>query len=757
MTAGLAERLLTQAVTFHRAGQLDQAEKLYREILAANPRYADALQFLGLIALTRGDAAAAAARIREAIAINPRAAVYHFNLGMTLKQSGDLDGMIEAYRRAVKLNPDLVEAHNNLGNALRAVGDAQGGVASLRRALALRPDNAEALLNLSAALLDLGQASEAEQAVRRALALKPDLAEAHFNLGNTLLKLGRSAEAVDACRRALELRPQHAQTLLTLGNALQGVGRFAEAIAAFESARTVEPQSVEIHNNIGNAWFSLGERKQAIEWYRKALALKPDYGLVINNLGVALQQEGRIDEAITAYRAARENGAEIDASNNLGLALPVLGEFDQAIAEFRRAIAARPDYVAAYRNMLGVMLYAPDLDNEALWAAHCEFGAAMAARATTKLPAWEGSRDPERRLRIGYVSSDFYDHPVGRNLEPVLAGRDRARFDVVGYAEQGAPDGMTARLRGLTDEWRVTLGLSDEALARQIRADRIDILVLLAGRFDKNRPQAACWRAAPVQVSFHDPATSGIAEMDYLIADPVLAPKKDRRERFTERVARLPSFYIHAPLENAPDPGPPPLASGAPATFGSFNNPAKLNRAVLKLWGEVLTAIPGSRLALKFKNWFGNENLRERVLNGLGVDAERVMFVAGDTERDQHLALYRQIDVALDPFPFTGSTTSFEALSMGVPVVTLAGDRMVARWTAAMLTRLGLTELIAEDPAGYVRIARELAGDARRLSALRAGLPARVAASPLCAAYAKARQVERLYRAFWRRFCARRD
>jgi protein O-GlcNAc transferase len=313
---------------------------------------------------------------------------------------------------------------------------------------------------------------------------------------------------------------------------------------------------------------------------------------------------------------------------------------------------------------------------------------------------------------------------------------------------------MTEQLRTLTDEWRWTIGLGDAELAAQIRQDRIDVLVLLATRLDKGRPLLAAHRAAPVQVSFHDPGTSGLAAMQYLIADRVLVPSRPV-ERFTERVIRLPSFYIHAPIDNAPEVAVLPAAGRGYVTFGSFNNPAKVNDRVLALWGDVLRAVPHSRLKLKFKNWFANPGVYGRVLKGLGVDPDRVEFGLTDTAQSDHMALYAEIDIALDPFPFTGSTTTFEALWMGVPVVTLLGEMMVGRWSASMLHALKLDELIANSPARYVEIASTLAGDLARLSALRAGLRDRLRGSPLTDGQGRARQMGRVYRALWRRWCRR--
>jgi predicted O-linked N-acetylglucosamine transferase (SPINDLY family) len=314
------------------------------------------------------------------------------------------------------------------------------------------------------------------------------------------------------------------------------------------------------------------------------------------------------------------------------------------------------------------------------------------------------------------------------------------------------PDAMTARYQAMADGWRSIVGLSDAQVAELIRQDGVDVLVLLAGRFDHNRPLIAAHRAAPVQVSFHDPATSGLSAMDYLIADRILVPRRPT-EKFTERVIRLPSFYIHAPLEGAPEVGPLPAATRGHVTFASFNNPAKLNDRVLTTWRDLLVALPDARLRLKFKNWFENAGIRSRIERAFGDVAGRVEFDTAQTVRGAHLALYGDVDLALDPFPFTGSTTTFEALWMGVPVVTLLGETMVGRWSASMLRVLGLDELIARTPEEYVRKAVALAGEPAKLARLRAELRQRVAASPLCNGGLRARQMDRIYRALWRRWC----
>ena len=632
---------LAEGLALHQAGRLEEAERIYEQVLAREPRNADAQQFLGLVRLRRGDVEGAVERISRAVVLNPKVGAYHYNLGLALQRRGDAAEAMASYRRAVGLSPDLAEAHNNLGNLLRESG-----------------------------------ALEA---------------------------------AVESCRRAVELRGEWAEAHLNLGTALQTAGRFDEALASFHRALGIAPHLAEAHYNLGSTLQRQGRLDDAMVSLRQAIAIKPDYGAAWNNLAAILHAHADYAGAMAAYRKAVE--------------------FD-------------PRDSTAYRNLLGVMLYS-GLGAEDRYGVAREFEARYAAQPAGAVAARD---DGKQRLKIGYVSSDLYEHPVGRNLEPVLAERDRAGFEVVLYADVVREDATSTRLKGLVDRWENIAGLSDAEVAERVRGEGIDILVLLAGRFDRNRPLVAGYRAAPVQVSFHDPGTSGLQEMDYLIADRVLVPGKRPVERFTERVVRLPSFYVHAPLAGVTI-GEAPSRNIGRVTFGSFNNPAKVGPEVLGLWRRVLEAVPGSRLRVRFKNWFSNAGLRDRFSGVLG---DRVEFETEESGLEGHLASYNRIDVALDPFPFTGSTTTFEALWMGVPVVTLRGEAMAGRWSASMLRSVGLRDLVAGTGEEYVGLAAALGRDGSRRAELRRTLRGRVAASPLCDGRARARQLERLYRALWK-------
>ncbi len=650
------------------------------------------------------------------------------------------------------------------------------------------PTDARALHLLGAIRFSAGRTAEAIGLVERAVAAKPDYADAEFNLGAMLTAAGRPAEAAEHFGRATALRPDHIEAQARLAATLMNLGRYDAAEGAFERLLALRPEDPAALIDLAALLLTRGAAARALELSRRAAALAPDFALAHVRLGDALRQNGAADEAIVAYRRAvalapdapevvkplitvlRENFKLVEAQDLVQRArslfpndveiveeqvriLLAQGNAAEAATMARRAVELDPDRVACRRLLMTTLPYVADLSPDERFVLHIESGHAMAARALRPLPPAPNDRDPARRLRVGWLSSDFDTHPVGRNLEWLFRHIDRTAFELVGYAHVRQPTAVTDWFRGRADLWRSVVGLDDDQVAEQIRGDHVDVMIYLAGRFDHNRPQVAAWRAAPVQVSFHDPATSGLSEMDYLIADPVLVPRRTG-ERFTERVVRLPYFSIQPPVPHSADVAPPPSLAGGAPTFASFNNPAKLSSRALALWAAVLRRRPDARLLLRFHEAFADASVVDRLRRELGAELmTRVGFDVESRPLRDHLGLYRHVDVALDPFPFNGSTTTFEALWMGVPVVTLLGDTMVGRWSAAMLHALNLDELIARTPEDYVEIALRLAADPARLAELRAGLRGRVLASPLCDGQRFTRHFERLIRAMWRRWC----
>jgi predicted O-linked N-acetylglucosamine transferase (SPINDLY family) len=631
--------------------------------------------------------------------------------GLTAYQSGRLDQAVARLTKAVTLRPGFAEALNNLGLALQDNGDFEAAIARYGQALAARPDYAIARVNQANALARLGDALRAQ---------------------------GKPAEAMARYQAALRLNPEP-EILNNLGLAYRDLGRPDEAMACFERAAAQRPDLAEAHLNRGLVLADSGAFDAAEQCYRRALGLREDAG-PLNALGHAMARTGRLDEAEAMFRRALAlRPGFADALSNLGATLQRLGRLDEAIGCHSEAADAAPGHMGNWRNLLAAATYCDAVDDAAFRDLHLRFAAACRA---DPLPA--APRTPSQRLRIGYLSSDFRDHPLGLGLLPVLRRHDRAQFAVTAYSLTRIADAVTAEFRGVAEAWRDVAHHSDQALAEAIRADGIDILVVLAGRFDDNRPSVAARRPAPVQIAMHDVATSGLAEMDYLIADRWLVPR-GTREFFTERVLRPPSFPLMELPAGLPDPadGPPP----GPPVFGSFNNPSKITPSLLRLWGALLARNPQARLALAYFDAYQTPSVRRRILDGLGANPAQVAFLPPAETRRAHFERFNGIAAVLDTVPFSGSTTSFHALSMGVPVVTRRCARMAGRWTLSMLRTLRLDSWIAETDADYLRIAAELAGGGGD----RRGLRARVARSALCDADRWTRNVERLYRAAWRR------
>jgi predicted O-linked N-acetylglucosamine transferase (SPINDLY family) len=776
------------AVQHHQAGRLAEAEALYRQILVARPNHPDALHLLGVIAHQGGRHALAVDWIRQSIAINPDCAVAHSNLGNALLAQGQLDEAVGVYRRLLQNAPDFPEAHNNLGAALRKMGLLDDAIASFRRAIQLKPNYPEAFNNLGNALRERGQLDDAIAAYRHALSLKPRYSDACNNLGNALRERGWLDEAIAACRQALLLTPANPGTHNNLGNALKDLGQFEEAIAAYRRALELRPDYPEAHNNLGNALKERGLFDQAIAACRAAIRLKPDFSEAHNNLGNALRDMGKPEEAIASYRRALElNPRSSEVHNNLGVALKDQGRFDEAIAAYRRALDLKPDSpdahnnlanglrdqgrlddaIAGYRRALEIGPHLAWVHSNLIYALHfCLDGDERIAEEHQRwyqrfgepvkrfiLPH-ANDRDPNRRLRIGYVSPEFCDHVTGRYMVPLLEHHDREDFEILCYAAVARPDKLTERFRQLAQHWRSTVGLADEALAEMIRRDGVDILVDLTQHMAGNRLPMFARKPAPVQVSFAGyPDSAGLESIEYRISDRWLEGAcRNEDEKTREKVYWVDSFWCYDPCGAELEVNSLPAIESGRVTFGCLNNFCKVNEPLIDLWAEALSKVTHSRLLLLSP--VGSH--RQRTLEAFerkGIDASHVEFFEF-RPRSEYLRLYHQVDIALDSFPCNGHTTSLDSLWMGVPVVSLAGNSRLSRAGLSQLTNLGMPELVARSEAEYVRIAEGLARDLPRLSQIRSTLRRRMEASVLMDAPRFTRQIEQAYRKMWMRWCA---
>ncbi|MBI5613124.1 MAG: tetratricopeptide repeat protein, partial [Gammaproteobacteria bacterium] len=553
------------------------------------------------------------------------------------------------------------------------------------------------------------------------LRLNPDFVEAHNNLGTALRALNRLAEAEAAYRAALRLRPEYVEALVNLGVVLHSQDKVEEAIASLLQALQINPHSAEAHNNLGNVYALAGRLTEAIASYREALRLKPRSADTFNNLFNTHLRRGELEEALACHREAVRLDPE-------------------------RA-------TATYSGYLLNLNYHPDLTPQAIFEEHRHWGKVYAPRP--ELPAaYINSREPGRRLRIGYVSADFRLHSVAFFMEPVLAHHDHTHFEIYCYAQVAAPDSVTERLKQLATTWRSIVGLDDEQAAALIRSDEIDILVDLGGHTAGNRLGVFARRPAPVQTSYIGyPNTTGLPAMDYRIVNPWTVPA-GFEAYFTEKLAYVPSPPCFRPPADCPPVNAPPALTSGQVTFGSFNNLIKLASPVIALWAAVLQAVPDSRLMLKSKALADAEirDLYHARFAAHGIGPDRLLLCGADPLQE-YLRAFNDIDIALDPFPYNGGTTTYHASWMGVPVVTLLGQNMVSRMGYAILANLGLEELVAKTPAEYVTIAANLATDPGRLSALRASLRERMRGSSLTDGRLAASALETLYRDIWRSWC----
>lgn len=611
--------------------------------------------------------------------------------GNSLEAAGQIEQALRCYEAAIERLPNLARAHLNRGNALLAMGDLGGAAA----------------------------------AYETALTHDADYAAAHFNSGNVLTILGHREAALHAYNAALRLKPDFAEAEVALGCLQDDMNLLDEAAASYGRALALRPDYAQVHNNLGIVLGKLGQFEAAAASYRRALELEPNYA---------------------------------DGHNNLGNALKDLGLLGEAEASYRKALVIDPTSLNAQSNLLFVLNYSDRHHGRMMLTEAKRYGE-MASQAVGRLIRIRRDRQPDRTLRVGFVSGDFRAHPVSYFFEAVLAAlvcRVQGRIEFVGYHNHSTNDEFTGRIKALCHEWRATTGLSDDAMAQRIVDDRIDILIDLAGHTAHNRLPVFAWRPAPVQVSWLGYfGTTGVDAMNYLIADAWTLPSSDEAN-FSEKIWRLPETRLcfSAPDVKLQVNGLPALDEGH-VTFGCFNNLTKMNDEVLAVWAKVLATVSESRLILKSPQ-LSEASVRQGVAGRFafhGIDPAR-LSMEGLSSRAEYLKTYQRIDIALDPFPYTGGTTTCEALWMGVPVLTLAGEHFLARQGVGLLMNAGLPEWIATDIKQYLERAVAHASDLDGLATLRAGLRQRVLSSPLFNAQRFARHFEQALRGMWQDWCA---
>ncbi len=617
-----------------------------------------------------------------------------------------------------------------------------------RHVLAFDRAQPDALHLLGALELEAGRIDLAAAFLGQAVAAVPDNATAQANLGRALRRRGDADGAALALKRSLALMPADAEVWIALG--IGGI------VPGFMRALALDPMSVDALNNIATRRQQSGDAAAASRLLRRALAVQPVGSGLWQNLGLVVRGQGALMAAVVALgRSLALVPHHATVLEALGWTLHLAGDAPRAADAYRRILRVDPDRADVHASLILTLNCLSDVGPEEILAEQRAWDARF-ARALGGTPA-STAKDPERRLRVGYIAVEgFRAHTAAVTLLPLIEGHDRDVVEVVCYSDvpPARADNVTRRFRELADGWRDCGDLDDASLAARIRDDRIDVVADMYGYPPGSRLLALARRPAPVQVNLLPMGSFGLDAVRWMVGDARLTPPGSE-SWFSETVVPLPLAFCYWPLRPVPEITPGPLARGGPAVFGSFNQPAKLSDRSLHLWGRILSALPGSRLVLKGMA-FADPPTRDTFLRraaAAGLDPARVDALAWIADGSHHLAVYGDIDIALDPTPYAGVITTCEAMSLGIPVVTRAGDRLLGRYGATLLDSVGLGDLVAESDDAYVAIAVALARNPARLAQLRSTLGRRFAESPICDARSYARSVEEAYRRMWRSWC----
>lgn len=616
------------------------------------------------------------------------------------------------------------------------------------------PDQSDRLFREAAAHHGAGRSEQAAACCERVVRVEPDHHQALHLLGLIKHRGGENHEAEALIAKAISVNNREPQYYLSHGVVLSALGRNEEALHAYDAVLELLPDSAAAHSNRSKTLRTLRRHEESLAASDRALKIDPGSALAHNNRGVTLKELGYMEEALAAFDSAlRITPNDANLHNNRANVLRSIGRFEEAAQAYAEALRSQPDCADTHSNRLLSLHYWEGGSREALREACEQFSAQFDRRCPALV--FRNPRLPQRRLKIGYVSGDLRRHPVGYFMQAVLANHRRSEVEVHCFSTYSISDDLTERFRRQVDGWHSLTGLSDAVAAEYIRNTGIDVLVDLSGHTGQNRLPVFGRRAAPVQVTWLGYSdTTGMRNMDHILADPVVVPEGEEAD-FSENIWRLPDCYLcYTPPTDVPGLITPYEARSQRVIFGSFNNVTKLSQRTVCLWSRILKEIPHAELLLKDKQ-FNNSVERDRVLErfvACGVERERVELI-GSVPRAEHFACYNRLDVALDPTPYGGTTTTADALWMGVPVITLRGDNWVGRVSASILTTIGLPELVANDEDGYVGLAKDLAahGEWRRL--LRERLRPLMEASPFCDGPRFTREVEAAYRGMWHLWC----
>lgn len=748
--AAAVRSLLERSKQLHQAGKLDDALRAAEQAAQQRPTDAEVAYQAAVVLRALGRLEECLAWYRRAAELAPTMAPLQFNLGVVLQEAQRWDEAEKAYRAALAIDPRYVEALNNLGLLLfrkKAFGEA---VACYQSALGIRPEMAITTFNLANALRTMGRAENAQPLYDAAERGGVNNVDLFFQRGSNHLTLGNLDQSIADLTRATQLQPNFPAALNNVGLALRAKGRGDDALAAYDRAIELSPRFAAAHYNRAVLLRDDGKLDEAIVAFSKTIECDPSHLDGYLDLGNALNARGRTYDALTCLRSALDRHlSSASLYNNLGSIYLEAGMVDEALASFRSSLEIEPN-PRIYGNVLLAMQYRHGVTLQDLYEPHRDFERLYASRVT-RLSSLEPSVSSGERLRIGFISPDLAKHPVGFFLIGVLENLSEHPVDAICYSDRFVKDDMTVRLEAAATVWRDVHGFSDDRLAEQVRHDRIDVLFDLAGHTGRSRLMTFARKPAPVQITWLGyMATTGLAAMDFLLADPHEIPES-HEQWFTEKILRMPHAHLcYKPPDYAPAVAPAPAETNGFVTFGCFNNLAKITPELVAAWSEALRRMPTARLFLKSKG-LDDPMVAKRyrdMFRASGIDNSRI-DMEGRSPHPDLLASYARVDVALDTFPYTGCLTTCEALDMGVPVVSCAGDTLTSRQSSSCVINGDPTQGVASDLRCYVELA--LTGGDRALasgaSQRRIDRRARFRQSPVCDCRAFTRDILSVIRA----------
>ena len=795
---------LKKGVAAHKAGHFKEADRYYTAILKAHPKHPDANHNIGLIAVELGQTIDSLPFFEMALKVNPKIVQYwlsYINALINLNRFNEaeaafskaintgvkekdifqikqkLDRLIkvsnknsqsrcpsekemkiltkfrsqEQFEQALNeatnlllLFPNSVTLYNIIGSINRDLGKFGAAIKAYKKAIEQQPDYADPYYNLGNVLQNQGKQDQAIEAYKKAIRIKPDFAWAQNNIGVVLQDQGRLNQAVKAYKKAIEIQPAFADPYFNLGVVFQDQGKLDKAIKTYKKALGVKPDNALAYNNLGNALKDQGNLNEALDAYKKAIEIQPDYADPYYNLGNALRDQGKQDEAVKAYKKAIEIQPDFaDACNNIGNMLSDQGNIEEAIEAYNRTISMNPHHFKAYSNLIFFLAQIELVDSKFLEKITKSYNKATSSKV--KRSFHHKKSFPSQKLRVGFVSGDMRDHPVGYFLQNLFKYINKEKVEIYVYSNSTNYTKLTYSLKKFTAFWRNITNISDHEAAEIIYNDTLDVLIDLSGHTALNRLPVFAYKPCAIQASWLGYfGSTFLNEMDFIIGDSFVTPLEKSKD-FYEKIALLEHCYLcfAAPNFELPVSNTPALENKI-ITFGCFNHSRKLNSNVISTWSRILINVEKSKLLLKGDSYTKDsidKILHEFSLNN--IDASQLMF-EGQCSREDLLKSYDRVDISLDPFPYPGGTTTCEAIWMGVPTITMKGSSFLSSVGETIAVNSGHGNLCAETTDKYIELAVQLSGDISTLNANRLQRRSNVIKTPLFDGLGFAKDFQRL-------------